>query len=68
MLVEKQVSYFRSKQKMTSFKGQARWAKMKLTLGKLTARMCLPTKKVNKARELTCLSTNIENYKDGTYT
>jgi hypothetical protein len=44
---------------MTSFRGQAKWAKMTSTRGKLTALVCHPTKKVNKAEELTYLSTNI---------
>jgi hypothetical protein len=44
---------------MTSFRGQASWAKITSPRGKLTALMCLPTKKVNKAEELAYLSTNI---------
>ncbi len=68
MLVERQVSYFRSKQKMMSFRVQASRAKMMSPGSKLTALGCHPTKKVNKAEELTYLSTNIKNYKDGTYT
>jgi hypothetical protein len=44
---------------MTSFRGQARWAKMTLAGDKLIAQMCHPTKKVNKAEELTYLSTSI---------
>ncbi len=37
------------KQKMTSFRGQARWAKMTPAWGKLTALVCHPTKEVYKA-------------------
>ncbi len=44
---------------MTSFRGQVSWAKMASPGGKLTALLCHPTKKVNKAEELTYLSTNI---------
>jgi hypothetical protein len=44
---------------MTSFRGQADWAKMTSPRGKLKAVPCHPTKKVNKAKELTYLSTNI---------
>jgi len=33
------------KQMMTSFRGQARWAKMASAGGKLTALACPPTKK-----------------------
>ncbi len=44
---------------MTSFKGQASWAKMMSPRGTLTALACHPTKKVNIAEELTYLSTNI---------
>jgi hypothetical protein len=53
MFVERQVSYSISKQKMASFRGQARWAKMMSPEGKLTALVFHPTKKVNKAEELT---------------
>ncbi len=38
--------------------GQASWAKVMLPGGKLTALVCHPTEKVNKAEELTYLSTN----------
>ncbi len=38
---------------MMSFRGQAGWAKMTSAGGKLTALACHPTKKVNKAEELT---------------
>jgi hypothetical protein len=48
------------KEKVTSFRGQASWAKMASPGGKLTAPACHPTKKVNKAEELTYLSTNID--------
>ncbi len=41
--------------KMTSFRGEASWAKMTSPGGKLTAQACHPTKKVNKAEELTYL-------------
>jgi hypothetical protein len=44
---------------MTSLKGQARWAKMTSPGGKLAALACHPTKEVNKAEELTYLSTDI---------
>jgi hypothetical protein len=44
---------------MTPFRGQAGWAKMTSFGGKLTALASHPTKKVNKAKELTYLSTNI---------
>jgi len=44
---------------MTSFKGQASSAKITSPGGKLTALACHPTKRVNKAEELTYLSTNI---------
>jgi hypothetical protein len=44
---------------MTSFRGQASWANMTLPRGKLTAMVCHLTKRVNKAEELTYLSTNI---------
>jgi hypothetical protein len=43
---------------MTSFRGQAT-GKNDITGGKLTALAGHPTKKVNKAEELTYLSTNI---------
>jgi hypothetical protein len=39
--------------------GQASRAKLTSPGGKLTATMCHPTKKVNKAEKLTYLSTNI---------
>jgi len=44
---------------MTSFRGQASWAKMTSHGGKLTALACHLTEKVNKAEELTYFSTNI---------
>jgi len=44
---------------MTSFRGQASLAKMTSLGGKLTALACHPTKRVNKAEELTYLSTSI---------
>jgi hypothetical protein len=47
---------------MMSFRGQASWAKMTSPWGKLTALACHLTKKVNKAEELTYLSTNIEGF------
>jgi hypothetical protein len=74
MFVVRWVSYSRNNQKMMSFRGQASWTKMtspggKLTAlayhqtkkcgGKLTALTYHQTKKVNKAEELTYLSTNI---------
>jgi hypothetical protein len=36
--------------KMKSFKGQASWAKMTSTGGKLVVLVCHPTKKVNKSQ------------------
>jgi hypothetical protein len=59
IFVERYVTYSRSKQKMMSFRGQASWAKMTSLVGKLIALACHPTKKVNKAEELTYLSANI---------
>jgi hypothetical protein len=59
MFVERYVSYSRCKQKMTSFRGQGSWAKMMSPRVKLTSPACHPTKRVNKAEELTYLSTNI---------
>jgi hypothetical protein len=44
---------------MMSFRGQASSAQMTPLGGKLTALACHPTKKVNKAEELTYLSANI---------
>jgi hypothetical protein len=44
---------------MTSFRGQASKAKMMSPGGKLRVLVFHPSKKVNKAEELTCLSTNI---------
>jgi hypothetical protein len=44
---------------MVSFRGQARLVKMMSPGGKLTALAYHQTKKVNKAEELTYLSTNI---------
>jgi len=38
---------------MMSFRGQATWAKIVSLGGKLTALACHPTRKVNKAEELT---------------
>jgi hypothetical protein len=46
---------------MTSFRGQASWAKMTSPGGKLKALACHTSKKVNKAKELTYLSTNIDH-------
>ncbi len=54
------VGYSQRKQKMTSFRGQARWAKMMSPEGKLTSVACHPTKIVHKAEELTYHSLNIE--------
>jgi len=45
-----------------SFRGQASWAKMTSPGGKLTALAYHPTKKVNKAEELTYLFTNIDRH------
>jgi hypothetical protein len=44
---------------MASSMGQASWAKMMSPGDKVTAIACHPTKKVNKAEDLTYLSTNI---------
>jgi hypothetical protein len=49
ILIKRWVSYSRCKQKMTSFRGKASWAKMTSPGGKVTALACHPTKKVNKA-------------------
>jgi len=46
-------------QKRASFRGQAGSAKMMSPGGKLAALACHPTKRVNKAEELTYLSANI---------
>jgi hypothetical protein len=46
---------------MMLLRGQASWANMMSPGGKLKALECHPTKKVNKAEELTYLSTNIGN-------
>jgi hypothetical protein len=56
MFVDRQLSYSQSKQRMTSFRGQASQAKMMSLGGKLTALVCHLTKRVNKAEELTYLS------------
>jgi len=45
--------------KMTSFRGQAGWAKMMSPGSKLTALACHPTKKVNIAEELNYISISI---------
>jgi hypothetical protein len=47
---------------MMSFRGQARLAKMTSPWGKVTALACHPTKKVDKAEELSHLFINIELY------
>jgi hypothetical protein len=44
------------KQRMTLFKGQSSWAKIKSPGGKLTALGCHPSKIISKAEELTYLS------------
>jgi hypothetical protein len=44
---------------MTLFRGQASWAKMTSPVAIVTSLACHPTKKVNKAEELTYLSTDI---------
>ncbi len=49
MFVGRLVSYSISKQKKTSFRRQASWAKMRSLGGKLTALAYQLTKKVNKA-------------------
>jgi hypothetical protein len=59
MFVERWVSYSWSKQKLTLFRGQASWAKMTSHGDKLTELLCHPTKRVNKAEELTNIA-----YKD----
>jgi hypothetical protein len=61
MFVERQVSYSRCKQRMTSFRGQASSAKMMSLGGKLIALACHPTKSVNKAEEPTYISINMYN-------
>jgi hypothetical protein len=48
---------------MTSFNGIGSLAKMTSLGGKLTALACHLTKRINKAEELTYLSTNIGKYK-----
>ncbi len=45
---------------MTSFRGQASWAKMMSPGGKQTVLTCHLTKKVTKAELITYLSTNID--------
>ncbi len=45
---------------MMLFRGHASWAEIIVPMGKLTALACHPTKKVNKAEELTYLSINID--------
>jgi len=47
---------------MTSFWGQPRWAKMISPGGKLTALAYHPTKKADKAEELTYLTINILSF------
>ncbi len=47
---------------MMPFRGQASRAKMASPRGKLTALACHTTKRINKAEELTYLSTNIGWY------
>jgi hypothetical protein len=47
------------KTKKMSYRGQASSAQMMSLGGKLTALACHPTKRVNKAEELTYLSINI---------
>jgi hypothetical protein len=44
---------------MTSLRGQASWANMTSPGGKLTALVCHLSMRVNKAEELTYLSTSI---------
>jgi hypothetical protein len=61
-VVQGKVSYSRCKQKMTSFRGQANSANMMTLGGKLTTLVCHPTKRVNKAQELTYLYINIGGY------
>jgi hypothetical protein len=63
MFVERKVSCSQCKQKIMSFRGQARRAKIISPGGKLTALACHLTKSVNKAEELIYLSTNIERSK-----
>ncbi len=45
---------------MMSFRGPTSWANMTSPGGKLTALACHPTKQVNKAKQLTCLSINMD--------
>jgi hypothetical protein len=47
------------------FRGQANWAKLTSSGGKLTALACHSTKKVNKAEEPTNLITDIDEYLTG---
>jgi len=44
MFLERYFGYSLCKQKMTSFRGQARWAKRISPEGKLTELACYPTK------------------------
>jgi hypothetical protein len=62
MFVERYVSYSKSKQKVMSFSGQESWAKMTSPVGKLQHWLANPIKKVNKAEDLTYLSTSIGFY------
>jgi hypothetical protein len=49
---------------MTSFRGQASWAKMTSPRDKLTALACHLTQNVNKDEEVTYLFTNIGAFKN----
>jgi hypothetical protein len=60
IVIERWVGYSQCKQKMMSFREQARWAKMMSPGGKLTSVACHLTKIVNKAEEPTYPSLNIE--------
>jgi hypothetical protein len=58
-VVERQVSYSQCKQRVPSCRWQVSSAKMTSLGSMLTHLACHPTKRVNKAEELTYLSTNI---------
>jgi hypothetical protein len=60
MFIERYVSYYRCKQKMMSFQGPSSWEKMTSSGGMLQALAHHPTKKVNKAEDLTYPTSNIE--------
>jgi hypothetical protein len=59
MFVERCVGHSDVNKEITSFRGQTSRAKMTSPGGKLTALVCHPTKKVNKAEELTYFYTKV---------